>query len=146
MSETGKTPVVSAAAKPKRLSIKDGARYLAMNEVYLRALIRKGTIKSEREPVDGSDSLWRHMILIADLDAYKAGKGTHSRRIDGRGKFVIYLTTDELDKIHQFMPALPIEKANNTEQARKNYAKQKARKAAKKGTKPTVTLVEQLKS
>jgi hypothetical protein len=129
MTDPSKAPTT---AKPEWLSIKDAARYLAMNETYLRQLVRKGTIATKHEKVEGSETLWRHMIKVIDLESYRNNRGTRSRRTDGRGKFTIYLTADEVDKIHQLMPNLPIAKANSPEQAKKNYAKQKARKAAKK--------------
>lgn len=101
-------------AQTKEMSIPEAAKYLGIKEQYVRHLIRKGKLPTRHETLNEEGTTWRHMIPVSALDAHKSS-GRKTRRADGRSKWAIYATTDEMTKARAALKAagldLPIERA-----------------------------------
>jgi len=93
MATKSKTPT-------KLLSIKEAAQHLGTTDTYVRTLVRKGKLATERENLNEDGTLWRHMIPITELESYK-GNARTSRREDGRNKYVLYATPEELEALRK---------------------------------------------
>lgn len=123
------------AEKPVMFSIKTAAQETGLSEVYIRRAIQMKKLPTQKVQV-GDTEVYKHMITKDDLEKWRNGSGTHSVRTDGRNKFVMYATPDELAKIQQFIAEQKIgavvDKANKPEDVKRRYQAQKARKAAAK--------------
>ena len=121
--------------EPKSFSIKAAAAVLGLSEVYVRRMIQSGKLETTKVQV-GDTEVWRHEISEETLAAWRKDAGAHTARIDGRNKFVLYATAEELKAIQALFVAnkitAPIERANTPEDTKKRYAAQKVKKAAKK--------------
>jgi uncharacterized protein (DUF111 family) len=118
-------------------SIKEARKELNLSEVYIRRMIQQEKLNTTKVAI--SAEVWKHMISEEDLLAWRKNSNQRSIREDGRNKFVIYANADELAKIQQLLKAnninSPLERANKTEDTKKRYLMQKAKRAAKKAQK-----------
>lgn len=89
--------------KPKALPINDAAAYLGMKPQYVRTLIRNGKFKPNKVKISPDSEVWRWEIPVSQLDTYRATAGTRTRRADGRSKFVMYATPDELKAVNKLV-------------------------------------------
>lgn len=87
----------------KALPITAAAEFLGMKPQYVRTLIRKGKFKPNRVKVREDSEVWRWEIPIDQLKAYQATSGTRTRRADGRSKYTMYATQDELSTIQKLV-------------------------------------------
>lgn len=97
---------------PKYLNAKQAAAQLHITLDHLKQLTRKGKIKAIKGLVKGTNiPTW--LYDPEDLKAYtpKAGVG---HRQDGRNKYNIYLTPEELELLAKTFPALEVKRANPT--------------------------------
>jgi excisionase family DNA binding protein len=124
-------------SEQKRYTIKQAAAALDLSEVYVRRMIQQGKLETVRTQV-GDTEVWRHEISESTLNEWRKSAGSRSSRSDGRTKFTLYATPDELKTIVELFKAnkvqAPIERANKPEDTKRRYAAQKARRAAKKAT------------
>jgi transposase-like protein len=125
-----------------RYSIKAAAAKLGLSEVYVRRMIQQGKLVTEKTRV-GDTEIWRHEITEETLTAWRKEAGARSTRTDGRNKFTLYATVEELTAIQKFLATSKnnavIERANKPEDTKRRYAAQKARRAAKKHSQPVAT-------
>jgi excisionase family DNA binding protein len=116
-------------------SIKQAASVLNLSEVYIRRMIQQGKIETTKVQV-GDTEVWRHEISEEELTKWRKSASSRTSRNDGRSKFVLYATNDELAKIVKLLEANKInsiiERANKPEDTKRRYQAQKARRAAKK--------------
>lgn len=80
----------------KHYDIPHAAEYMGFSVPYLRTLIRRGTIKTTRQPVHEGTSVTKHMIAESELKRFMKDAPHKSKRSDGRNKYVLYARTDEV--------------------------------------------------
>ena len=76
------------------LTLREAAKRMGFTEAYVRMLIRRGKLKTKKVPLGPESIVWKHMI-IAD-DVAKLAKKPRGLREDGRRKYIVYATEDEL--------------------------------------------------
>jgi hypothetical protein len=100
MPKNSKTPVEAAVdaavAKADTLTIHEAAAVSGLSEQYIRKAIRKGDLETVKVATTDSGKTWRHEILGASFRAWRETSGTKTSREDGRSKFVLYMTPDEV--------------------------------------------------
>jgi excisionase family DNA binding protein len=116
-------------------TIKEAAIELGLSTVYIRRMIQNGKIATVKTQV-GDTEVWRHEIAAAELAKWRKDAGSRTTRTDGRNKYALYATAEELAEINEWLAenenGAIVERANRPEDVKKRYAAQKARKAAKK--------------
>jgi hypothetical protein len=119
----------------KRFSIKSAAAALDLSEVYIRRMIQQGKLATIKTQI-GDTEVWKHEIEEAELNKWRKGAGTRTSRTDGRSKYTLYATAEELKSIQGLLAthkvAAVVERANKPEDTKRRYAAQKARRMAKK--------------
>ena len=105
-------------------SIKEAAELTGLSTVYIRRAILKGKLNSTKVQV-GDTSVMRHEISASDLEVWRASVKAAPRREDGRGKFTLYATPEELQKIQDLLEKDGIE----SPLGRANKSKAKATEA-----------------
>lgn len=97
-----------------KLSIKQAVARLNISENYLRKSIARGEIAVTKEYI-GDSRIPKNWIEDSELERWQASK-THSKREDGRNKFVLYANADELEQIEKILREAglntPIQRAN----------------------------------
>ena len=99
----------------KKLSIKEVCSEFGLSEVYVRRMILKGKLKSEK--VEIAKNTYKHLIERDEVVRWrKTSQGRGSRRDDGRNKFTIYGTPDEISKLQKLLETnklqTPIKRSN----------------------------------
>ena len=123
MAEKDVTKTVTMAAS---YSIKEAAAKLGLSDVYIRRMIHLGKIATTKIQVNETD-IWRHQISEETLTKWRNTAGVHTVRSDGRSKFILYATAEELADLQTKTKAI-IEKANKPEDVKRRYQAQKVRK------------------
>jgi hypothetical protein len=98
MSRKSKTqnPSIEAAVEvAETLTIVQASAVSGLSEQYIRKAIRSGKLTTTMVPVKEGSSTTRHEIPVAAFEAWRQSAGSHSRREDGRSKFVLYMNADE---------------------------------------------------
>ena len=91
-----------------KLSIKEVCSKYGLSEVYVRRMILKGKLASEK--VEIATNTYKHMIAIEEVERWrKASQGKGSRRGDGRNKFTLYATPEEIAQIQKLIGEAKIE-------------------------------------
>lgn len=80
------------------LTLKEVVEMSGLSPVYVRRAILTGKLPSTKVPV-GDTAVLRHEIALADFEAWRKGTGHRGRRTDGRGKYTLYGTPEEVDAI-----------------------------------------------
>jgi hypothetical protein len=106
------------------LSLKEVVEMSGLSPVYVRRAILTGKLASTKVPV-GDTAVLRHEIALADYEAWRAGTGVRGRRSDGRGKYTLYGTPEEVAAIEAMIAQAS---ANVSIAKAKTYGK--AKKAA----------------
>jgi hypothetical protein len=95
------------------ITIKQAVQQSGLSENYIRKAIAKGDLIVEKETV-GDTRIPRNVIV--NFEAWRAEAKAHSKREDGRNKFVLYATADELQRLQDLLEddafVLPIMRAN----------------------------------
>jgi hypothetical protein len=89
------TKVVS---EDKVLTLKQAVAQSELSMIYIRRAINEGKLPATKEQI-GSTKVYRNVIKVSDFEAWRASRGTRTRREDGRNKFDLYATPDELEKL-----------------------------------------------
>jgi|GEM_PF-6725087 len=90
------------------LSIKEVCAKFGLSEVYVRRMILKGKLQSEKVLI--ATNTYKHLIAIEEVERWrKASNGAGSRRDDKRNKFTIYATPDEIAEVQKLIEKAKIE-------------------------------------
>lgn len=81
-------------ANTEFLSIKEVVEDSGLSEVYVRRMISKGKIKTTKVTLP-SQKGFKHMIRRTDYLQWRE-TSSHNRRNDGRGRFLLYGTPEEI--------------------------------------------------
>lgn len=91
-----------------KLSIKEVCSELGLSEVYVRRMILKGKIKSEK--VEIAANTYKHLIERSEVERWrKEVKGSARARSDGRNKYTIYGTKEEIEQLTKLIEKNKIE-------------------------------------
>jgi hypothetical protein len=91
------------------LGINAVALMLGLSQAYVRHAVRLGQLKTTKVPVSEGSKTIRHAITVADVEAWRTAHGTHAHREDGRRRFILYATDEELAKVRKLLEAQKIE-------------------------------------
>jgi hypothetical protein len=119
----------------KTYGIKEAAAFLGINEQYMRKLILDEKIPAQKVRVSPTSDVMKWVVAEEDLVARKSNN--HSVRNDGRNKYTIYASQDEIAKLRQLLEAngieIPeIERTNKPEDVAKRVAKARAKRVQAK--------------
>lgn len=95
------------------MNIQEAANYLGYtNTQYLRKLVRDGKIETKMVPVAEGSKTLRHDFDKKTLEAFKAlpRVSVAHRRSDGRSKWTLYATPEELASIKKAAPTAIVQK------------------------------------
>jgi excisionase family DNA binding protein len=80
------------------LSIKEVCEQENLSEIYVRRMIQKGKIETTKVPLEGHKGGFKHMITEEEVIRWRK-ESNHSRRTDGRSRYVLYGTTEEIEEL-----------------------------------------------
>ena len=89
------------------LSIKDVCKLLDLTEVYVRRMILKGKIETTKLEIH--KNTYKHMITREEVNRWRSSVSGRSRREDGRNKFTLYGTSEEIEQIRKLLEEGKIE-------------------------------------
>jgi hypothetical protein len=99
----------------KVLTLKQAVAQSGLSMIYIRRAINEGKLPASKEQI-GSTKVYRNVIKVADFEAWRASRGTRSRREDGRNKFDLYATPEEYETLAELCKAndleCPIKRSN----------------------------------
>jgi peptidyl-tRNA hydrolase len=102
----------------KQYSIKDVCAVTGLSAVYVRRMIQKGKIATTQ--IEIAKNTFKHMIDEDVLEAWRKTAKMPTRREDGRAKFNLYATAEELAEIEQLLAErnieTPVVRANKVKQ------------------------------
>ena len=115
------------------------AEMMHFTTAYIRSLIRKGLLVSEKEPIVPESLVTRHMISDEEIARFMGQTRRTTHRVDGRNKFVVYMDPVECEKVKRLLTENELEGVIATLRSwnplkPKSIAKPKAKKA-RRGTK-----------
>lgn len=85
-----------------KLSIKEVCSELGLTEVYVRRMILKGKLKSEK--IEIAQNTYKHLIERSEVERWrKEVKGSARTRKDGRNKYTLYGTKEEIEKVNELL-------------------------------------------
>jgi len=125
---------MSDNTEPQYYTIEEAAAKVGLSKTYVRTLIRKGAVRTERRPIGPQSSVWKHMIPETELDNLRDRKNGRAKRDDGRRKYLWYLTDEEVVALKELLAGTPLEhlydhmrlpKPSNPYQERKRRAVRK---------------------
>jgi len=136
MSNTQVKPA-QAPEKERMYKIGEAAGAMGIREQYLRKLIREGKVVTTKvfilNALQEPTHTFRHEIAQSQIDSYVSTKGTRvANRNDGRQRFVLYATVEEMVAIKTAYPAVEITKQKSNYNKEKSKAYHAKRDAAKK--------------
>lgn len=100
------TTVATAAVEDnvRTMTIKELAEVSGLSLVYIRRAILTGKLPSEKVQY-GNTNIMQHIIRFDDYENWRKAAGTRSRRSDGRSKYTLYGTPEEVEKIQALLKA-----------------------------------------
>jgi hypothetical protein len=105
MTKKGNTP-----AEKTTLTINEAAREFDLSAMYVRKAVRTGDLPTTLVAVKEGSATKRHEIDREAFIAWRAKASTHSKREDGRSRFILYATPEELEAVKATFADLPIVK------------------------------------
>jgi hypothetical protein len=105
-SSTVAAQVSEQLASDDTLGIKEVVVLSGLSEQYVRKAIKSGKLPVTKGNVEGRKTP-KNFINRADFEAWRNGAASHTRREDGRNKFVLYLTEDEAVTLIEKISGLP---------------------------------------
>ena len=99
------TKIVTA---PKLYNLESAAAYLGIKRFHMHELVVKGKVPAVKQAHPEFPKIIRWVVTQEALDTYKATrKQGVGKRADGRNKFTIHLTVEELVKVQAALKDLP---------------------------------------
>lgn len=90
----------------KTYGLKEAALYLGCNEMYLRKLVSAGKIASVKAPTKEGSSTLKYLISESALNEWKSAGRKGSARGDGRNKWIVYATKEEIQQVNELCEAI----------------------------------------
>ena len=82
-------------------TIKSICTKTGLSHVYVHRMIMKGVLKSTKVLI--GNNTYRHEISEEDFNSWRESTHTHSRREDGRNRYILYSNPDELEKLQELL-------------------------------------------
>lgn len=92
------------------LTINQAARETGLSPMYIRKAVREGKLETELVPVKEGAVTKRHEIKRESFDAWRAAAAIRSHREDGRSRFILYATQEEVDAIREMVDGVEVVK------------------------------------
>lgn len=86
----------------RTMSIKELAEVSGLSLVYIRRAILTGKLPSTKTQY-GNTNIMQHIIRFDDYENWRKSAGTRGRRSDGRSKYTLYGTPEEVEKIQALL-------------------------------------------
>jgi len=83
------------------LSIKDVCVRYGLSKVYVQRMVQKGVIPTTR--VEIAKNTFKHMISEEDAEVWRKTAGARVKREDGRGKYTMYATNEEIADLENLL-------------------------------------------
>ena len=90
----------------EKYTITEAALALGLSTHYIRSLLRRGIVKSTLEPIAKDSAVTRHSILKAELVSFLVHGTRKPKRRDGRNKYVLYASADEIIRIRETLKTM----------------------------------------
>lgn len=86
--------------KDKFLSFKDVVRVTGLSSGYVRRAIHKGWLPFDKKvPINKNEDHFKYLFKESTIEAWREKVGSGARREDGRRKWNIYFTQEELERV-----------------------------------------------
>ena len=93
-----------------RLTIIDIAAQLDLSTTYVRTAIRKGQLETELVPLKEGSKTNQHVATPEAVATWRANlNARHTTRADGRNKYTLYATVEELDQLNAWKASAKVE-------------------------------------
>ena len=89
-----------------KISIKQAVKMSGLSENYIRKAIKKGDIQTTKELI-GSTKVEKNWLDADQFNSWREAASQHSKREDGRNKFVVYMNADEVAELEQLTNTMP---------------------------------------
>lgn len=89
------------------MTIASAVAETGLSQLYIRKAIRSGALPSVLVPVKADGKTMRREFTRADFVAWREAAASHSKRDDGRNKFVLYMTPDEALRLQDLVAGEP---------------------------------------
>jgi hypothetical protein len=88
--------VEAQLADAATLTINEAALFSGLSPVYIRRAILDKKLSAVKEPIAEGSKTVRNVITMESFKAWRAEAGAHTKREDGRNKYVLYASTEEI--------------------------------------------------
>jgi hypothetical protein len=85
------------------LTIKQVEAEYGITAIYIRKAMKEGKLTGEKVAVKEGSATMKNVFTREAVEAWRAASGSHTRRADGRNKFVLYANPDELAKVQSMI-------------------------------------------
>lgn len=83
------------------LDIKEVCERYGLSQVYVRRMILKGTIPTTK--VEIGKNTFKHVMNVTDIEKWREASQNRSKRQDGRGRYILHATLEEIDQLQQLL-------------------------------------------
>jgi len=90
-------------ANEANLTIASAVALSGLSALYIRKAIRSGALVSQLVPVAENSKTLRREFTVEAFEAWRSAAASHTRREDGRNKFVLYMNADEADALRNLI-------------------------------------------
>jgi hypothetical protein len=98
MSKNSKTTPTNAES----FTINSAAAALGLSQMYVRRAVNLGQLKSHLVPINPEAKTMKHVITAEDLNEWRKTR-IQRKRADGRGRFTLHATPEELKAIQELL-------------------------------------------
>jgi hypothetical protein len=88
-----------------KMSIKEVVKATGLSDNYVRKSIMSGKLEVTKELIPGT-KIEKNWISVEEFNRWNVERKSHTQRDDGRNKFVLYMTPDELEKVQKLLEGL----------------------------------------
>ena len=104
-----------SATENQVLTLKQAVAESGLSMIYIRRAINEGKLPATKEQI-GTTNVYRNVIKAEDFQAWRSSRSAKTRREDGRNKYTLYATPEELQKVEALLKdaelAVPLERAH----------------------------------
>lgn len=98
--------MTTTTTSEKMYDLKEAAVYLGCNEMYTRKLVSSGKIASVKVPTKVGSATMKYLVAESALDEWKNASRKGSARSDGRNKWIVYASKEEILKVNELCEQL----------------------------------------
>jgi len=98
----------NSKATDATITLKEAVELSGLSSVYVRRAVLEGKLPSTKVPV-GDTKVVRHEIKMSDFEAWRASTTHRGRRSDGRNRYLLYGTPEEIEALKKLLADSSIE-------------------------------------